>query len=295
MDEQKKMFTNKSVTLFLVIVISVSAIFETIVIALRAMGLAVFLMWVPTIAAIIAGCISQKESNGKISFKKLLQSIGFQKTSIKWILLSCLIPAVYIGIPYVLFWIAFPNSLDMSKASVIQLVLMSVVGIFIGLITAIGEEIGWRGYLVPATLERVGIKKALIYTSIFWGVWHLPILISGLYMPGTPAWYSVPAFLFMIIPVGMIYGIITIKTKSIWPAIFLHAAHNTFDQLIFGTVTVANNKMFFVSETGIFTIIFAWIVAVFLVTTLIISKKPGNTGFSRDIRTEFTTDLLLSD
>jgi membrane protease YdiL (CAAX protease family) len=73
------------------------------------------------------------------------------------------------------------------------------------LITAIGEEIGWRGYLVPATLERVGIKKALIYTSIFWGVWHLPILISGLYMPGTPAWYSVPAFLFMIIPVGMIY------------------------------------------------------------------------------------------
>lgn len=33
----------------------------------------------------------------------------------------------------------------------------------------------------------------------------------------------------------------------------------------------------------------------FNVTTLIISKKPGNTGISRDIRTEFTTDLLLSD
>ena len=33
----------------------------------------------------------------------------------------------------------------------------------------------------------------------------------------------------------------------------------------------------------------------FIATTLIISKKPGNTGISRDIRTEFTTDLLLSD
>ena len=32
-----------------------------------------------------------------------------------------------------------------------------------------------------------------------------------------------------------------------------------------------------------------------ITTTLIISKKPGNTGISRDIRTEFTTDLLLSD
>jgi len=34
---------------------------------------------------------------------------------------------------------------------------------------------------------------------------------------------------------------------------------------------------------------------IFTITTLIISKKPGNTGISRDIRTEFTTDLLLSD
>lgn len=37
------------------------------------------------------------------------------------------------------------------------------------------------------------------------------------------------------------------------------------------------------------------VILLFMVTTLIISKKPGNTGISRDIRTEFTTDLLLSD
>ena len=36
-------------------------------------------------------------------------------------------------------------------------------------------------------------------------------------------------------------------------------------------------------------------IKVIIGTTLIISKKPGNTGISRDIRTEFTTDLLLSD
>ena len=35
--------------------------------------------------------------------------------------------------------------------------------------------------------------------------------------------------------------------------------------------------------------------SIIITTTLIISKKPGNTGISRDIRTEFTTDLLLSD
>ncbi len=48
---------------------------------------------------------------------------------------------------------------------------------------------------------------------------------------------------------------------------------------------------------GISAIIFTGfdLICSFISTTLIISKKPGNTGISRDIRTEFTTDLLLSD
>ena len=43
------------------------------------------------------------------------------------------------------------------------------------------------------------------------------------------------------------------------------------------------------------TILTAAALYIIIITTLIISKKPGNTGISRDIRTEFTTDLLLSD
>ena len=48
------------------------------------MGLAVFLMWIPALAAIIAGCISQLGSNGAISCKMLLNSIGFRKASFRW-------------------------------------------------------------------------------------------------------------------------------------------------------------------------------------------------------------------
>ncbi len=184
--------------------------------------------------------------------------------SFKWILLSCINPILYIGIPYVIFWIIFPDSLDMDGTLVIKLLVMSVLGIFIGLLTALGEEIGWRGYFVPALLERLGLNKALLFTSLFWGAWHLPILLSGLYMPGTPVWYKVPAFLLLIVPVGMIAGLLSVKTKSVWPAAFLHAAHNTFDQTIFGPLTVADNKMYFVSETGVLTIICAWILAVVL-------------------------------
>lgn len=46
---------------------------------------------------------------------------------------------------------------------------------------------------------------------------------------------------------------------------------------------------------ALFLLITYIVIFTFQITTLIISKKPGNTGISRDIRTEFTTDLLLSD
>ena len=52
-------------------------------------------------------------------------------------------------------------------------------------------------------------------------------------------------------------------------------------------IPLENHRLKLTYETGE--------IKLFDVTTLIISKKPGNTGISRDIRTEFTTDLLLSD
>lgn len=54
----------------------------------------------------------------------------------------------------------------------------------------------------------------------------------------------------------------------------------------------AEDKVLCLSSGGICVLIIVFVVTQ---TTLIISKKPGNTGISRDIRTEFTTDLLLSD
>ena len=273
MKDSKKKFADKGILAFFAITIVCSAVMEAVIIVQKAMGLAVFLMWLPALAAIVSGCISQIERNGTISCKMLLNRIGFRKTSFRWIVYSCFIPLLYIGIPYIIFWIISPESLDLSATSVKQLIVMSLLGILVGVLTALGEEIGWRGYLVPALTERLGTTRALIVTSLFWGAWHLPILISGLYMPGTPIWYKVPAFLLMILPVGIIYGIVAIKTNSVWPVAVLHAAHNTFDQTIFGPVTIADQKMFFVSETGIFTILCAWVLAIILYKKLIIGRK----------------------
>ena len=64
-------------------------------------------------------------------------------------------------------------------------------------------------------------------------------------MPGTPLWYQRPAFLLCIFPAGVMAGLLTPESGSMWPALFLYAAH----------------KMYFVSEAGVLTILCAWALA----------------------------------
>lgn len=46
--------------------------------------------------------------------------------------------------------------------------------------------------------------------------------------------YQIIAFLMCIIPVGIIAGLLTIESKSVWLAIILHAVHNNLNQIIYG-------------------------------------------------------------
>ena len=83
-------------------------------------------------------------------------------------------------------------------------------------------------------------------------------------MSGTPLWYQLPAFVLCIFPVGVMAGLLTIKSGSVWPAAFLHAAHNNYDQAVFDIITAGANKMYYVSETGVLTILCAWVLAAIL-------------------------------
>ena len=122
-----------------------------------------------------------------------------------------------------------------------------MLGIFINLISALGEEIGWRGYLVPALKEKYGEKKSLIISSLFWCVWHLPLVITGSYLSDIPVLYQIPAFILCIFPVGILCGSLALKTNSVWPSAFLHAAHNNYDQGVFQLITRGDRMFYLVS------------------------------------------------
>ena len=264
----RKRIGKKSFIVFFAIVILLSTVVETMICRGGSEWLYMVLMWIPAAAAVVANCISFRENKERFSLKKLFAKGGFRKCKLRYVLLGCLLPLLYLLIPYMVFWQIYPENFayhGVSLAVILKdLLPILVIGIFISLLSALGEEIGWRGFMVPALYERVGLNKTLLISSLFWCCWHLPLLVGGGYMSGTPLWYQLPAFVLCIFLVGVMAGLLTIKSGSVWPAAFLHAAHNNYDQAVFDIITAGANKMYYVSETGVLTILCAWVLAAIL-------------------------------
>lgn len=251
--EVKKKYDKKSMMLFFCVVIVLSVVIESAIIITGAMGAAVILMWVPAFGAILTKILYHRKDKA---------FLGFRICHVKYILGGILIPLIFTAGSYFIYWKMRPQSLLVEDMEELELFLL--IGLPISLLSAIGEEIGWRGFMLPAFLERMGLCKALLLSSTIWGIWHLPLLMSGLYMAETPLWFRVPMFMLMIIPAGMIMGILTYKSESVWPAAFFHASQNHFNQSIFEPITFGDDRMFFISETGIYTVIILWIIVLIM-------------------------------
>lgn len=259
-------YSKKSIIVFFVSVVCLSAVAEFLICKRQFLWCYPVLMWMPAVAAVIASIMAITEAEEPFSLKKLFSNTGFHFCKIRYVIAGILIPLVYLLIPYMIYWRMHPENFAYSGTTLLLIlkdcVPYGIIGIFIGLLTATGEEIGWRGFLVPALHEKIGLNKTLLVTGLFWCLWHFPLLIWGGYMEGESLLYSLIAFVLCIFPVGVICGLLSLESGSVWPCAFLHAAHNNYDQAIFDVITRGADRMYYVSETGIFTIVCAWIVAI---------------------------------
>lgn len=106
-----------------------------------------------------------------------------------------------------------------------QIINVVLAAWFINLLPALGEEIGWRGWLTPQLLP-LGIIPTILITGVIWGLWHTPIILLGHNYPTLPGWQAV---LFMVIfctLIGAVLAWLTIRTNSVWPAALGHSTIN---------------------------------------------------------------------
>ena len=104
-----------------------------------------------------------------------------------------------------------------------------IIGPVVNIIPTLGEELGWRAYLLPKLRELMSDRGALVVTGIIWGLWHAPIIALG-HNYGTAyagfPWLGILAMIWFCIGLGVIEGYMTLKLNSVIPAAMIHSTVN---------------------------------------------------------------------
>jgi len=95
------------------------------------------------------------------------------------------------------------------------------------LVIALGEELGWRGWLLPTLAARTTRLRATLAVAAIWGVWHAPLLFSGF----------VAASMFLLAVLGL---------SVIFTALWARAGHRLFT-VVLAHATV-NAPLFFMEQ-----------------------------------------------
>lgn len=126
------------------------------------------------------------------------------------------LPFVIGGLHYGLYRI-LGGEPDFSRANPWNLYAANLALIF--LLYGGNEEPGWRGFALPALLERFHPLLASLILGVIHSIWHLPLLSS---YGDTFGWY-----LFSLIPLTVIFNWLYLKSAgSVLPVMVLHAGVN---------------------------------------------------------------------
>lgn len=122
--------------------------------------------------------------------------------------------------------------LDSEDSDVLTSALtLAPVAIASASISALGEEIGWRGFLWPLLRGSSSFWKSALILMPIWWVYHVPLIILG--------WYGqlshLPAFTVAIIGITLFIGVITDRSRSLWPSVMTHGAWNALVATSFAT------------------------------------------------------------
>ncbi len=254
-----------AIVLFLALTILLSGIFYTLIIRAghlsagnRHYGEA--LMWMPAIAALLTVAIRRLD----------IKSLGLSTFGARYAVLGYVTPLLYAAIAYALVWTLgfgkFPDAAAIATLSArlgwrlnapafvaLYFLLIGSTGMIDGVARALGEEIGWRGFLAPRLVGHMGFTWGAIVTGLIWTVWHMPVLLFADYNSGTPWWFALSCFAVMVVAISVVLTWIRLRSNSVWPCAFFHASHNLFIQAFFSPLTAAKGPWtpYVVDEFGV--------------------------------------------
>jgi len=260
MDENRKQLAT-----FLLLTFLLSSIFYTLILKSGHLASAggqyvLCLMWCPGLAAMLTCKLHGRN----------LGTLGWKWGESRYQLMSYCIPLLYAAITYAIVWLTrFGGCCDQTFVSTIAqrfglgsmpsavaialyLFFAATAGMVRSCSSALGEEIGWRGFLVPQLAKNHGYTVTALASGAVWALWHYPVLIFADYNAGTPVWYGLTCFTVMVVSGSFIFTWMRLKSGSLWTGVLLHASHNLFIQSFFDPLTTDTGRTrYVIGEFGV--------------------------------------------
>ena len=215
------------------------------------------LMWSPGLAALI----TMKMSGRSVA------SLPWKWGEWQFNLQGYVVPVLYASLAYgLIWWLGFAGvgnektlqewagEIGLEDASqttliIVMIILLATIGFIRGLSTIVGEEIGWRGFLIWELRKVMPFGKVSLVSGLIWSAFHWPLII---WFGDGNVYIQITFFTIMIISMSVMMAYFTFRSGSMWPAILFHGAHNIFILDFFMDVTVeTETSIFWAGEYGL--------------------------------------------
>lgn len=178
-----------------------------------------------SLAAVMVVSVNGGRAKLRDWLKKCLQYRGRWR----WITLALLAPLAILTLAAALHMVLGGN-VRASPAVGHVAMLLANFGLVFLIGGPLGEELGWRGYALPALQQRLSWRTAGVVLGGIWGIWHLPLFfIAG----SAQNQGSILAFFVLIMATSVFYTwLFNRSAGSIVPVLVLHTASNSWPFLI---------------------------------------------------------------
>ena len=156
-----------------------------------------------------------------------------------WWLLAAFLPAALV---FLITLVAAPvsDAATFHPDQVGALLLMAVPQSLLLCIFALGEEIGWRGFLWPLLRRRLSFLASTAIMVGIWWIYHAGLTFAG--------WYGfiggIPAFTVGLVGFVLFVGVLTERSRSIWPSVLAHGSWNALVATYFSSSGSVEDRAF---------------------------------------------------
>jgi membrane protease YdiL (CAAX protease family) len=217
----------------------------------------------PAVAAIIVARIGA----GPISRSQLVRSLSIGRRYIGWVPVVLIVGLAVAVTAFRLAGTPTVELLRLLRGAILALGAHLVIN---AMIIGVGEELGWRGWLLRSLATERTFASATALTALAWTVWHLPVFLSGMRVA--------LSLLSLLIALSVVFAWLWLRTEgSVGVVAIAHASVNA-PFFVLESEMRERGDSFILTTTA-----FAYVAAIYLCVAILLAVGDRHVWLSSQI------------